>query len=244
MSHTVRPMSAPCFGALHRLDRDDLPDEHERTTRSDRRSPCASGRGRAGSRSRSERTGLGQRERVAERRHLVEQERRVEREVRALPVRREHRMHLEAGVVRHLRELETARPTLGRVREQRERVEVQRAPRRACHRQHELAIGVVVAVEERARNELDRAAAHLAQHRTPTRSSSSGLGVIARYAAPVVGDVQFQLARREADRTLVERGAHQRAHLRDLVVGRGCAPTRRRPSRTAAPRSARRSRRR
>ena len=140
--------------------------------------------------------------------------------MRALPVRREHRMDVETGVGCRLRELEAAGPPLGRVGQQRERVEVHRPARRPGQREHQLAVGIVVAVQERARNELDRAAAHLPQH-ARQGDELFRTRVIARYAAPVVGDVQLELARREADRALVERLAHQHAHLRDLTLGRG-----------------------
>jgi hypothetical protein len=108
--------------------------------------------------------GRRERQRVAKARHLVEQERRPEREVHALAIGCEHRMQLEAVPRGRLRELQTALPTVGRVGHRAQRVEMYGSTRRAGHSQHEIAIGVAVAVEERARNELDRSAAELGQH--------------------------------------------------------------------------------
>ena len=146
-------------------------------------------------------------QRVAERRHLVEQER-VESSEKCAPCR------FVANIGCTSRPRRRAACANSRLRDQPSgawgsNVSVLRCtgpPRRARHREHELAVGLVVAVEERARDELDRAAADVAQAPTASAMSSSGARVIARHASPVVRDVQLQLARREPDRAFIERG--------------------------------------
>ena len=234
------------LGPLDRLDAQHLPDEHERAAASGRRSPCASASRSAGSRRRSR--SLAARAASACRGTIgISSNRNVEPSEKCAPcrLRREHRVDLEPVGVRGL-----AR-TRGCASSRRARaacsVSVLRCTGRPDARaiaRIELAVVVVVAGEERARDELDRAAAELARARDASATSSSGCGVVRRHAAAVVRDVQLELRRREADRAVAHRGADERPASRRSRRRSRCAPTRRRPSRSGAPRSARRSRRR
>ena len=53
------------------------------------------------------------------------------------------------------------------------------------------------------------------------REQLFGRSVVARHAAPVVGNVQLELAAREPGRAVTERGAQEFLHLPDLCGGRG-----------------------
>ena len=141
--------------------------------------------------------------------------------MRALAVRREHR------VDRRARRRRASRAN-SRLRDQPSGawgsgVSVLRCtgrPDAARHGADQRAVVVVVAGEERAGDELDRAAAELGEH-AGERDQLVGRGVVRRHAAPVVRDVQLELRRREADRALAQRGADELLHRRDLVGGRG-----------------------
>jgi hypothetical protein len=203
----------------HALDPQHLPHEHERPPRwiGDLAPHLVPHRGIAQP---LLPVGRRQGQRRPEALHLVEQERRAEREVRPLPVGCEHRIHAHALLGGLGRELEAALPPVRRVGHPGERVHVDGGTRRASHREDELSVGIVVPVEERARDELDRAVIELRQH-GGERDDLLGIGVVGRDTASVVGDVQLELRRREPARAFAERLPDQLLHRADLVAGRG-----------------------
>ena len=138
--------------------------------------------------------------------------------MRALLVRREHGVDLESVVGRSLGELQAPRPPVGRVWHRRQRVQVHRASCCTGHRDHERAVVVGVAVQERARDELDGAASELGQHRRQ-RHQLLRCRVVRRHAATIVRHVQLELRRREPDRAVGKRGPYQRLHCCNLVIG-------------------------
>ena len=148
------------------------------------------------------------------RRHLVEQERRVEREVRALAVRREHRVdrraRRRAAVSANSRLRDQPSGACGM---QRQRVEVHGPARRACHREDERAVVVVVAVEERARDELDRAAAELGEHRRPARPARRARRGCDGTPRPSCATCSSSWHDVKPIAPSLERGAHERLHL-------------------------------
>ena len=138
------------------------------------------------------------------------------------------------------RELEAARPAVGRVRHARERVEVHRAARRPRHREHQRAVVVVVAVEERARDELDRAAAELARARAASATSSSGAAWFDGTPRPSCATCSSSCDEVNPIAPSSHRGADELAASPRSRRRWRRAPTRRRPSRSGAPRSGRR----
>ena len=147
-----------------------LPHEHEAATARDRRSRLASGRASAGSRSRCERSGSGS---VSVSRKLgISSNRNVVSSEKCAPCR------LDANIGWTSRPSRSAASCANsRLRDQPSGacgiwVSVLRCTGRPEARamvEHQLAVVVVVAVEERARDELDRAPAELVQHRRPAR---------------------------------------------------------------------------
>ena len=108
------------------------------------------------------------------------------------PVGGEHRMDREAVGGSRFRELEAARPAVGRVGHARQRVQVHRSSRRPGQGTDELAVLVVVTDEEAARDELDGTAAELGEHACQGDELAL-VCVVRRNSAAVVRDVQLQL---------------------------------------------------
>jgi hypothetical protein len=113
-------------------------------------------------------------------------------------------------------EIDAAPPALHLVRQRHERVELDRPARHAVELAQQPAVGLVVALDERARDDLDRAVVELRQHRRE-RQDLLRRSVVRRHLTPVVRDVDVELRRREADRALVHRLADERLHGDDLV---------------------------
>ena len=83
-----------------------------------------------------------------------------------------------------------------------------------------LALGLVVPLRVRVRDDLDRAVVELGEHRRE-RHDLVARRVVARHLAPVLADVHVELRGREADRALAHALAHELLHRGDLVGGRG-----------------------
>ena len=134
-------------------------------------------------------------------------------------VGREHGVDRDALRLGGARELERLEPTGGRRHQRRQRVHLDGLARRTGHRAQQRAVALVPAGDEAARDELERAGVELAQH-AGERHQLLGRGVVRGHLAAVVRDVDVELRRAEAERSLPHRIPHQVAHRLDLVGAR------------------------
>ena len=207
----------------HPLDRDHVPHEDEGAPRGiGELAPHALAHGRLEEAARARRG--WQRQGLAEARQLVEEEGRAEGQVRAEPVGGEHGMDARALAPRLVREGEARLPAVGAGgEERREGLDLERAPGGAVAGEEELAVGGVHALDEAARDDLDRAVPELGEH--PGEGHHLvGRRMVRGHPAAVVRHVNVELRGGEAERALAQGGAHEVLHGRHL--GRGRAPLR------------------
>jgi hypothetical protein len=132
-------------------------------------------------------------------------------------------VHAVAALARDVDELHPAGPTVAQEGEPHDRIHVHRLPGRLAHRQHQLAIGVVVPLEVRTTDELDHPVRSPREDRGE-RDQLLGRSHVRGHWLAVLVDVHLELTRREADRAGVERVDEQRLHDADLVGGRVARP--------------------